>query len=67
MKEKKINCVNLMRVGPTYPGLLDDSEGDERFATAQYTCVKTGGAVGPDNDIASPETCDPSRMCFKKI
>jgi len=56
-----------MRVGPTYPGLLDDSEGDERFATAQYTCVKTGGAVGPDNDIASPETCAQTRICFKKI
>ncbi len=67
MIEKKIHCVNLMRVGPTYPGLLDESEGDERFATAQYTCVKTGNAVGPDSDVASPETCTPKRTCFMKI
>jgi hypothetical protein len=56
----------LMRVGPTFPGLLDDSEGDERILTSQYTCLKTANAVGPDNLTAYPDDCGPTRSCYKK-
>jgi hypothetical protein len=56
----------LMRVGPTYPGLYDDSEGDKRLLTAQYTCLKTANAVGPDNDVVGPQSCEPSRGCYKE-
>ncbi len=67
MIDKNKACTYLMRIGPTYPGLLDDSEGDERIATAQYQCLKTTGAVGPDHNTVSPHECKPGRMCFKAI
>ena len=67
MPDKKPNCTMLMRVGPTYPGLLDDSEGDERTMTSQYTCLKTATPVGPDHDIVNPEACCPTRSCFKEL
>jgi len=63
MKMKQA-CAFLARVSPSFPGLLDDSEGDDRILTAQYTCVRTGGAVGPDNNVASPEACCDSRSCY---
>jgi hypothetical protein len=66
MKEIKQFCSMLMKVGPRYPGLLDYEEGDERIMTAQYTCLKTANAVGPDNDVVRPEVCDPSRPCYKE-
>jgi hypothetical protein len=67
MKEFKQHCSMLMRVGSRYPGLLDNDEGDERIMTAQYTCLKTATAVGPDNDVVRPEVCKPSRTCYKEI
>lgn len=63
--EKKKVCSMLMRVGPRFPGLLDDSEGSERFATAQYQCLKTVNAVGPDFNTVTPEECTAERGCFK--
>ncbi|MBN1478660.1 hypothetical protein EH223_17005 [candidate division KSB1 bacterium] len=67
MIDKKTACAMLMRVGPTYPGLLDESETSERHATAQYKCLRTAGAVGPDNNIVSPSECTFSRSCYKKV
>ena len=67
MIDKKKACAMIMRVGPTYPGLLDESETSERHATAQYRCLKTVGEVGPDNNIVTPHECNPSRACFKEI
>lgn len=67
MKDIKKPCTNLMRVGPLFPGLLDDSEGVDKFATATYSCVKTGTPVGPDADIVNPEVCDGARDCFKTV
>jgi len=66
MKQKKPVCKYLMKVGPVYPGLLDDSEGDDRVLTAQYTCLRTASAVGPDHDVADPDVCTPERGCFKE-
>ncbi len=65
--EKKKVCTMLMRLGPRYPGLLDESEGTERFATAQYQCLKTVGAVGPDFNAVSLEECTAERSCFKDV
>ena len=56
-----------MRVGPTYPGIYDDSEGDERAMTAQYICIKTASAAGPDNNAVYPKICTGERKCFKEI
>ena len=67
MIDKNKACRYLMRIGPTFPGLLDDTEGDERFATAQYQCLKTTGAVGPDFNTATPEQCSHGRMCYKEL
>ena len=67
MIDKKKACSMLMRIGPTYPGLLDESETTERHATAQYQCLKTVGAVGPDHNIATPHECTAARRCFKEI
>jgi len=66
MEHNKTACKYLMKVGPVYPGLLDNSEGDERVLTAQYTCIKTTSPVGPDNNVADPDECNPSRPCFKE-
>jgi len=54
----------LMRVGPTYPGISDNTEGDDRILTSQFTCLRTATAVGPDNNVADPHECNPSRKCF---
>jgi len=67
MIDKNKACRYLMRIGPTYPGLLDDTEGDERIATAQYQCLKTTSAIGPDHDTVAPETCLRHRGCFKAL
>ncbi len=67
MKDTKKPCANLMRVGPLFPGLYDESEGVDKIATATYTCVKTGTPVGPDADIANPDVCDDHRSCFKIV
>ena len=67
MKENKPRCSHLMKVGPSFPGRLDFSEGDERLATAQFSCVRTGTPIGPDNDLAHPEHCTRQRSCFKEI
>lgn len=67
MIDKNKICTLLMRNGPTYPGLLDESETSERHVTSQYTCLKTVGQVGPDNNTVSPHECNPARGCFKQI
>ena len=67
MIDKKKACAKLMRIGPSYPGLLDESETSERHATAQYQCLKTVSAVGPDHNVATPQECDPSRSCYIEI
>lgn len=67
MINKKNACAMLMRVGPTYPGLLDESETSERHMTSQYKCLKTAGPVGPDNNIVAPSECTFSRSCYKKV
>ncbi|MBN2410646.1 hypothetical protein JXQ31_03070 [candidate division KSB1 bacterium] len=64
MSEKKRVCTMLMRVGPTYPGFSDDSEGDDRILTSQFSCIRTASAVGPDNNVANPHECNSSRSCF---
>jgi len=64
MERNKI-CKMLMRLGPRYPGLLDSSEGDAKSATAQYQCLRTLSAVGPDFNCASPRECTPHRGCCK--
>ena len=67
MEDTKKSCVNLMRVGPLFPGLYDGFEGVDKIATATYSCVKTGTLIGPDADIANPEVCDGTRSCFKSV
>ena len=67
MKDKKTHCANLMRVGPLFPGLYDESEGVEKLATVVYTCIKTGTPVGPDADIVNPDVCVATRQCFKIV
>ncbi len=54
----------LMRVCPTYPGFSDESEGDDRMLTSQFSCIRTASAVGADNNVANPHECNPSRSCF---
>ena len=66
--DKKIKyCTMLMKAGPRYPGLLHFDEGDERILTAQFTCLKTAGAVGPDNDVVKPGVCQEGRPCYKSV
>lgn len=67
MKKAKHHCKMLMKMGPVYPGILDFEEGDDRILTANFQCLKTGITVGPDNNVANPEDCNPSRSCFRKI
>lgn len=58
-------CAMLMRVGPRFPGLLDDSEGSFKHMTAQYQCLQTVSPVGPDHNIASPRECTEARNCYR--
>lgn len=67
MKETQKPCANLMRVGPLFPGLYDDGEGVDKLATATYSCVQTGTPVGPDADVARPETCQGHRSCYRAL
>jgi hypothetical protein len=67
MIDKNRACRYLMRIGPTYPGLLDDTEGDDKISTAQYQCLKTTSAVGSDHNTATPEQCSRGRSCFKEF
>ncbi len=30
-----------------------------------WSCVQTGEAWGPDDDLACPEDCQPGRRCFE--
>lgn len=66
MEVQKPICANLMRLGKYFPGLLADAEGDRRWGSAQYLCVKTGNPVGPDCDVAEPDECSPSRACYRE-
>jgi hypothetical protein len=67
MKELKKYCTMLMKVGPRYPGLLDFSEGDQRIITAQFKCLQTATAIGPDNKKAHPNSCqNAARSCFRR-
>ncbi len=54
----------LMRVGPRYPGLFDESEGSYRRLSAQYQCLKTVSPLCPDADAALPRYCVAGRSCF---
>jgi hypothetical protein len=60
-------CTMIMKEGPRYPGMLHNEEGDERVMTAQYKCLKTANAVGPDNDIVRPDLCREHRSCYKSV
>ncbi|MDZ7371715.1 MAG: hypothetical protein ONB12_11150 [candidate division KSB1 bacterium] len=59
-------CPLLMRVGPRYPGLLDPSAAKDKRLTAQYQCLRTVSALGPDFNAVSPQECTPQRSCFKR-
>ncbi len=65
MKKKKNMCTMLARMAPSFPGLLDDGESDDKVMTAQYYCVKTANAVGPDNNVVNPQECGAGRACFR--
>lgn len=65
MDVQKRQCANLMRVGKYFPGLLGQGEGDPRWGSAQYLCVKTGNPVGPDSNVAEPEECSMNRSCYQ--
>ncbi len=60
-------CTMIMKEGPRFPGMLHREEGDERILTAQYKCLVTAGAVGPDNDLVRPDMCRAGRGCFKAM
>ncbi len=66
MSEKKRVCTMLMRVGPSYPGFSDESEGEDKMLTSQFSCLKTATPVGPDNNIAVPHECTSERPCYKE-
>lgn len=34
------------------------------IADAQFSCLGTCQAWGPDDDLAAPELCQPGRSCF---
>ena len=60
-------CNMIMKEGPRYPGRLIHEEGDERVQTAQYKCLQTANAVGPDSDVVRPDLCREGRGCFRAI
>jgi hypothetical protein len=60
-------CTMIMKEGPRYPGMLHNEEGDERILTAQYKCLQTANAVGPDNNVVRPDLCQSGRGCFKSV
>ncbi|MBN1561596.1 hypothetical protein JW998_15200 [candidate division KSB1 bacterium] len=66
MIKKKKMCAMLMRISPTFPGLLDESETSERHMTSQYQCLKTISPVGPDHDTVNPQQCTGARGCYKE-
>lgn len=64
MKEDKPVCAKLLSKATQIPDLLRHMDEQEFAMTAQYTCLKTGNVVGPDNNVVDPESCQSTRKCF---
>ena len=55
----------FLRTKKMYTHGFDAAALDEAdSSTACYLCVVTLTAVGPDDDPAAPERCQPGRPCF---
>lgn len=49
-------------------GMLE--QGGESWAgiedpNAQYWCIRTAGAIGPDNGLVGPDVCVRGRKCYR--
>lgn len=64
-KHSKSEC-KFIRTKSAYINNVENPEAwrTNDSSTRQYWCVKTMGVIGPDNNLAEPETCQPDRKCF---
>jgi hypothetical protein len=53
------NSFGMLEVGGKSWSGVDDPN-------AQYWCVRTAGAIGPDNGIVSARVCRFGRKCFRE-
>ncbi len=61
------SCRTFSSKATQIPDLLKQVPAEEFALTAQFTCLKTGSPIGPDNNIASPEECAAGRSCFEEV
>lgn len=57
-------CRHLRTKASYVPALRSDAYMQEQHPTAQYFCLRTLHAVGPDDKSVCPEDCTTRRVCF---
>jgi hypothetical protein len=60
------SCRKFSSKATQIPDLLKHMPADEFALTAQFTCLKTGTPVGPDNSVVTPDECTVSRACYEE-
>jgi hypothetical protein len=61
------SCRKFSSKATQIPDLLKHLSAEEFALTAQFTCLKTGTPVGPDNNIVSPDDCAAGRPCYEEV
>lgn len=60
-------CRHLRTKASYVPALRSETYMTEQHPMAQYFCLRTLHAVGPDDKSVCPEDCTSQRICFVAI
>lgn len=60
-------CKSLRTKKSYVPALQEKGYLEEQDPYAQYFCVKTLHAVGPDDGMVCPGACTEERSCFQEL
>jgi hypothetical protein len=63
----RLICRNLRTKASYVPGIRTETYLIESDSMAQYWCIKTMKAIGPDDKFVVPEECNTARKCFKSL
>ncbi len=69
MEKTVISHCRYLRTKMAYLADEEDSHmwRTNKSSTANYWCLCTMGAAGPDDNLVVPERCQASRSCYKEI
>jgi hypothetical protein len=60
-------CIHLQSKAMAVHGEGFESDADYQDGLTDFTCVKTGRPLGPDNDSVGMKPCsDPERGCYEE-